>query len=370
VTLIGHLKVQGMEKILIVDDVEINREMLSAIFEDNYEVIQGEDGEEAIEIISRLKKDISLIFLDLMMPKKGGLEVLSYMREAELINHIPVIMITGEATAETDMKAYEYGAADVIYKPFSTKVVTRRAMNLMEQYKSREKIEAELKEKTAELIESREQLANMNEFLLDALGSVVEFRSLESGEHVKRVKSFTQILLKYVQRDYPGYKLSDSDIRLMAQAAALHDVGKIAIPDEILKAPRRLTKEEFGEMKKHTVYGCEILDKFKISNDEFYSYCHDIIRWHHEKYDGGGYPDGLKGEEIPIYCQAVAVADCFDALVSKRVYKDAVCCEESFNMIKRGECGEFSDVMMRCFELAKSEFFDTVNKFSEGEQDK
>jgi len=349
-----------MDKILIVDDAELNREMLSAIFEDRFEVLTASDGEEAINIIEELKTDISLIFLDLIMPKKNGLEVLAHMRYKNLIDHIPVIMITGEATAETDMKAYEYGAADVIYKPFAAKVVIRRADNLIELYKSREKIEAELIEKTAEVEKSRVQLANMNEFLLDALGSVVEFRSLESGAHVQRVKYFTKILLEYVKSSYPQYGLTNKQIRLISQAAALHDVGKIAIPDSILEAPRRLTPEEFDEMKKHTVYGCEILEKFKLSNDEFYKYCYDICRWHHEKVDGRGYPDGLNEKEIPIYCQAVAVADCFDALVSKRVYKDSVSCQESFDMIKNGECGAFSDVMMDCFEKAKEEMFRAV----------
>lgn len=351
-----------MQKILIVDDAQINRELLVSIFEEQYEVLEAADGVEAIRIIDEKKTEISLIFLDLIMPKKNGLDVLAYMRRRDLIDHIPVIMITGEATDETDMKAYEYGAADVIYKPFSAKVVTRRAMNLIEQYKSRELIEQELEVKTKEVIESREQMANMNEFLLDALGSVVEFRSLESGSHVKRVKCFTRILLEYVKSCYPEYGLTSKQIRLMSQAAALHDVGKIAIADEILKAPRKLTIEEFNEMKRHTTYGCEILMKFKFVDDEFFKYCYDICRWHHEKIDGKGYPDGLVGDEIPIYCQAVAVADCFDALVSKRVYKDAVSCIDSYNMIQNGECGAFSEVMMKCFEMAKLEMFMIVEK--------
>lgn len=349
-----------MEKILIADDVEINRQLLGAIFEEQYEVLYAADGNEACEIISRERRNLSIVFLDLIMPNMNGLEVLAFMRFEDLLEYIPVILITTESAVEADIRAYEYGAADIIHKPFSNKVVIRRSMNLMEQYKHRNQMEKELEQRTREVLESQEQLSSMNEFLLDALGSVVEFRSLESGDHVQRVKTFTRIILEYVRSCYPEYGLTASQIRLMSQAAALHDVGKIAIPDEILKAPRKLTKEEFDEMKRHTTYGCEILEKFRILDNDFYRYCYDICRWHHEKYDGKGYPDGLKGDEIPIYCQAAAIADCFDALVSKRVYKDAFECLDAYNMIARGECGVFSDVILRCFELAKLEMFMTV----------
>lgn len=353
-----------MQKILIVDDSEINRGMLSVIFEEQYEVLEAADGEEACNIIDELKSEINLIFLDLMMPKKNGLQVLAHMRHRDMLEHIPVIMITGESTIESDTKAYEYGAADIIYKPFAAKVVMRRAQNLIELYQSREQMEEELIRRTEQLRESQQTLNRTNEFLIDALGSVVEFRSLESGEHVQRVKKFTKVILKHVQSFYPQYGLTNEDIDMISQAAALHDVGKIAIQDEILNAPRRLTKEEFNEMKKHTIYGCEILEKFKLQENKFFHYCYEICRWHHEKVDGKGYPDHLVGDQIPIYCQAVALADCFDALCSKRVYKDAVDTIEAYNMIRDGQCGEFSDVMMDVFDIAKLELFTTYEKIT------
>lgn len=350
-----------MRKILVVDDAEINREMLAEIFEDQFEVLQAADGEEAVKIIDELKMDLSLIFLDLMMPKKNGLEVLAHMRYKNMLEKIPVIMITGEATAESDLKAYEYGAADIIYKPFVTAVVLRRAKNLIEQYRSRDEIEEELARRTAALKESEAKVASTNKFLLEALGSVVEFRSLESGEHVKRVRAYTKIMLDYVRSCFPEYGLTKEKVLMMADAAMLHDIGKIAIPDNILNAPRRLTEEEFAVMKSHTTSGCEILEKFKFQdNSEFYRYCYEICRWHHEKDDGKGYPDGIKGKDIPIYCQAVAIADCFDALVSKRVYKEAVSCKESYDMIVNGECGKFSDTILKAFEMAKDEMFRVV----------
>lgn len=221
-------------------------------------------------------------------------------------------------------------------------------------------MEAELERLKNEFEKNEKQLTKMNLFLLDALGTVVEFRSLESGDHVKRVMTFTKLVLERIKEKYPVYELTDKKIELMAQAAALHDVGKIAIPDEILKAPRKLTAEEFEEMKKHTIFGCEILEKFKFMDNDFYKYCYEICRWHHEKADGKGYPDGLVKEEIPIYCQATAIADCFDALVSKRVYKDSIACEEAFDMIVRGECGQFSEELLDCFKLAKKDLFSFV----------
>jgi len=355
-----------MEKILVVDDAEVNRVILSEIFKEQFEVLEAENGQIACDIIDELSEEIKVIFLDLMMPVKTGLEVLAHMRKKDMLDHIPVIVITGESSVESDSQAYEYGAADIIYKPFSPKVVMRRAQNLMELFQSKKDIEDELAKRTEELKENQEMLANTNEFLLDALGSVVEFRSLESGEHVKRVKKVTKIILKHIQSFYPEYKLTNEDIHMMSQAAALHDVGKIAIPDNILKAPRQLTNEEFIEMKKHTILGCEILDKFKLQNNMFFKYSYDICRWHHEKVDGSGYPDGLKGDEIPIYCQAASIADCFDALCSKRVYKGPVLPVEAFNMIKRGECGAFSDIILDAFDAAKFDLFYTYENHGLG----
>ena len=355
----------SMRKLLIVDDSDINRGILGEIFEDSYDIMEAGDGEEAISLIGRYRNELSAILLDLMMPKKNGLEVLSWMNDEELIERIPVIMITGEATADSDVKAYEFGAADIIYKPFVAKVVIRRTANLVEQYETRREMESELAKRNMELAESHRQLEKTNESLLDALGSVVEFRSLESGEHVKRVKSYTRVILRHMRTAFPEYGLTLSQIDKISSAAALHDLGKIAIPDAILNAPRRLTPEEFAEMKKHTVYGCEILERFKFDESEFYRYCYEICRWHHERADGRGYPDGLTEAEIPVYCQVVGVADCFDALVSKRVYKASMTCEEAFQMIMRGECGTFSENVLKCFEMSKQKLFRIVEEIKD-----
>lgn len=210
--------------------------------------------------------------------------------------------------------------------------------------------------------ETQQIIAKNNEFLINALGSVVEFKSMESGEHIQRVKKFTRIILKHLQVLYPEYGLTDRQVEMISQAAALHDVGKIAIPDSILDKPGRLTAEEFAEMKKHTVYGCEILERFKQEDNEFYKYCYEICRWHHEKYDGRGYPDNLVGEDIPIWAQAVSVADCFDALVSKRVYKAPYEADFAFDMICDGQCGQFSDKIIECLHAAKLEMFAAIEQ--------
>ncbi|MDE6714246.1 MAG: response regulator [Lachnospiraceae bacterium] len=350
--------------LLIADDAELNREILKQIFEGQFNVLEAEDGEQTIKILDERTNEISLLFLDLVMPGKSGLEVMKHMHEKGYMNTIPVIMITGEATAETDEKAYEYGASDIIYKPFDAKVIRRRTLNILELFENRFHMERKLEKRTKELMESRIKLEKSNEFLINALSSVVEFRSLESGEHIKRVKFFTRIFLTYLNKFYPEYDLSKEQINLIVNASALHDIGKIAIPDSILLKPAKLTKDEFEEMKKHTTYGCEILERFRQEDSEFYRYCYDICRYHHERYDGNGYPDKKKGEEIPIWAQVVSIADVFDALISMRVYKTPYATDTAFQMIMDGECGVFSPKILDCFQMAKGILLETSEKFS------
>lgn len=350
-----RIKGEFMKKILIADDAELNREVLKTIFEEQFEVLEAEDGKQAWDIICQQPKDISLVLLDLMMPEMTGLQVMEKMRLGEITDRIPVIMITGEATTESDVKAYELGASDIIYKPFSRRVVMRRALNIIELYEQRADIEKTLEERTKELEDMHKQAEKNNEFLINALSSVVEFRSLESGSHIQRVQQFTKIMLKHWVALYPECGFSKNDIKQMVDASALHDIGKIGISDEILLKPGRLTKEEFEIMKTHTTIGCEILEKFKLEESDFYRYCYDICRYHHERDDGKGYPDHLAGDEIPVWAQVVSVVDVFDALVSPRVYKAPFDVVEACRMIRDGECGTFSPRALACFEAAKFE---------------
>jgi len=345
-----------VKKILIVDDAELNRAILSEVFKKNYIMIEAEDGEMALEIIETERDNLCLVFLDLLMPKKSGMDVLEYMYKHDLTSEIPVIVITGNATIESDVKAYEYGAADVIYKPFSRRVISRRAQNIIELYENRKDMERKLEERTAKLKKN-------SEFLVNALSSVVEFRSLESGEHVQRVQQFTSILLRAWVDLNPECGFTESDISQMINASALHDIGKIAIPDDVLLKPGRLTNEEFAVMKTHTTKGCEILERFKQEDSDFYQYCYDICRYHHEKYDGKGYPDGLSGDDIPVWAQIVSAVDVYDALVSPRVYKDPFPIEEALRMIHDGECGTFNPKIIQCLDAAKDRIIKITKKY-------
>lgn len=350
--------------ILLADDAELNRDLLRQIFEEQFNILEAADGDETVRLLSERKGEIVMLFLDLMMPGKTGLEVMEYMRDQGLDKTVPVIMITGESTADTDVKAYEYGVSDIIYKPFEARVVMRRALNIMELFENRLNIEKKLEERTQKLVAMQKQLEQSNEFLINALSSVVEFRSLESGEHIKRVRYFTRILLNYLQKYYPEYGLTKDQINLIVKASALHDIGKITIPDSILLKPGKLTPQEYEEMKTHTTKGCEILEKFNQEETEFYRYCYDICRYHHERYDGKGYPDGLAGEEIPVWAQVVSIVDVYDALVSKRVYKLPYATNVAVEMIHNGECGVFSPKILECFDLAKEDLFQTSELIS------
>ncbi len=348
------------QQVLIVDDEEVNRVILKQIFEDEFDTLEAADGQNAIYQIEN-NKNIALILLDVIMPVMDGFKVLEYMKEHELIEKIPVILITGESVKDSEDKAYSFGVADVMHKPFYPHIVRRRSKNIIELYQNKHNMELRLKEQEEAIMAKEKEIRQNNEFMIDALSSVVEFRSAETGEHVRRIKYFTRIMLKYLAKYFPKYGLTSNQIDEIARASALHDIGKIGIPDSILLKPGRLTPEEFEIMKTHTTIGCDILENFRENQSrEFYRYCYDICRYHHERWDGNGYPDHLVGDEIPISAQIVAIADVYDALVSPRVYKSVYANNIAFDMIMNGECGQFSPDVLECFELAKADFFNIV----------
>ncbi|MBD5451125.1 MAG: response regulator [Lachnospiraceae bacterium] len=348
------------QKILIVDDEEVNRSILEIMFQTEYEVIQASNGQQAIEQIEN-NDDIVVVLLDIVMPVMDGFGVLEYMQSKDLLGTLPVILITSETIRNSEEKGYSYGVADVIHKPFYPDIVERRTKNIIELYQNKHNMEVRLKEQEEELLAQQKVIQDNNEFMIDALSTVVEFRNLETGDHIRRIKYFTRIMLKYMEKYFPKYGLTKTQIDEIARASALHDVGKIGIPDAILLKPGRLTPEEFEEMKKHTTIGCEILENFREKQpNDFFQYCYEICRWHHERWDGNGYPDHLVGDQIPISAQIVAVADVYDALVSKRVYKGAYANSEAYEMILNGECGQFSPDVLECFQLAKEDFFNIV----------
>ncbi len=348
------------QQILIVDDEEVNRTILSLMFDAEYDIVEAPNGMDAIDAIEK-NQDIALILLDVIMPVMDGFGVLDYMKEKELLEKIPVILITSMTPQESEAKAYEYGIADVMHKPFESNIIKRRARNIIELYQNKKNLEIRLMEREKTIRDQEKAIRENNEFMIDALGSVVEFRSIETGDHVKRIKYLTRILLKYLAKYYPKYEMTPVKIDQIARASALHDIGKIGIPDAILLKPGKLTKDEFEIMKTHTTIGCDILESFKSPYmDDFYKYCYEICRYHHERADGKGYPDHLKGDEIPISAQIVSIADVYEALVSERVYKSAYSNSVAYEMILNGECGQFTDDVIECFKLAKEDFFNLV----------
>lgn len=351
-------------KVLIVDDMEINRDILEDILEEKYVILKAQDGIEALDVIDREKNNLSIILLDLMMPMLDGFGVLEELKKRNLLNRIPVIVISSDDTTENERHCFDYGVSDFIKKPFNDAVVKLRVGNVVDLYSYKNNLEDKVEKQTQILRDQNQRLkmqtarlAESNEKIIDVLGTVVESRNLESGQHINRVKSYTEILARQIMEDYPEYGLTDHIIDVMVPASALHDVGKIAIPDSILLKPGRLTAEEFDVMKTHTTRGCEIIVNIQGAwDDEYAKMSYEICRHHHEKYDGKGYPDGLLGDNIPISAQIVSVADVYDALVNERVYKDAFSKEKAFNMITGGECGQFSPKLMDAFAKVRDKF--------------
>lgn len=324
---------------------------------DEYEILEAGNGYEATAQLEA-NDNIVLILLDVVMPGINGFGVLEYMQEHGLIEKIPVILITGETIIDSDDQAYSFGVADVMHKPFYPHIVRRRGKNIIELYLNKRNMEKRLKEQEEEIRAKEKKIRDGNEFMIDALSSVIEFRNLETGEHIRQIKSFTRIMLKHLMKQFPEYGLTPVKADEIVRASVLHDIGKIGIPDAILLKPGRLTPEEFEIMKSHTTIGCELLEKFhRNRGDDFYHYCYDICRYHHERWDGNGYPDHLKGDEIPISAQVVSIVDVYDALISSRVYKDPYANNVAYDMIINGECGQFSPDILKCFTLAKDDFF-------------
>ncbi len=332
------------QKILIVDDSEINRSILADILEEDYEILEAADGVEAIEMLKEHAEEISAVLLDILMPRKNGFEVLTEMNQQNWIEEIPVIIISAETGSKQVEKAYNLGATDFITRPFDAMIVHRRVVNTVLLYTKQRK----LLNLVVEQINEKEHLSNI---LVDILSHIVEFRNGESGQHIIHIRAFTEVMLRQLQRMTDRYALKKEDITQISLAAALHDIGKIAIDEKILNKPGRLTDEEFALMKTHSLIGSQMLERLPNYQDtKLVRIAWEICRWHHERYDGRGYPDGLKGDEIPIAAQTVALADVYDALISDRCYKKAIPHEKAIQMILDGECGEFNPLLLRCLQ--------------------
>lgn len=348
-------------KILIVDDSEMNREILTEMLGSDYEIMEAEDGLEAVDILQYQMSDIDLILLDIVMPKMDGFDVLRYMKRSCMAEVIPVIMISSESSASYIEKAYSMGAADYIRRPFNALIVGRRVINMLMLYAKQK----QLVQKVADQIYEREK---NNHMMINILSHIVEFRNGESGQHVRNIYLMTEILLQRLQKKSTRYSLEQEDIVRIATASALHDIGKISIADAILNKPGKLTDEEYEIMKTHSMVGANMLQAIAEYEDmPFLQTAYEICRWHHERYDGRGYPDGLRGEEIPVSAQIVSVADVYDALTSERCYKKAFSHEKAITMILNGECGQFNPLLLECLQEASEEIREKLHKKTPGQ---
>lgn len=330
------------ERILIVDDSEMNRAILSEMLSEEYEILEASNGKECMDIISDSRQRISLMLLDLVMPIMDGFEVLAAMNRSHLIENLPVIMISSEDNDSLIRRAYEQGVSDYINRPFDAKVVYRRVFNTIKLYAKQRRLISMV---TSEIMEKEKN----NMMMVTILSHIVEFRNGESGQHVINIRKITEHILETLCARTDRYGLTPQKCAMIVTASAMHDVGKIAIDSEILNKPGRLTKEEFEIMKTHTTIGAQMLNELEVyRKEQMVQMAYDICRWHHERYDGKGYPDGLKGDEIPISAQVVSLADVYDALTSPRVYKPPFTHEKAIEMIMNGECGTFNPILLEC----------------------
>ena len=330
------------ETILIVDDSALNRMVLMEILgKENYTFLEAENGQQAVELLD-CHPEVDLLLLDITMPEIDGFGVLEIMNQYHWIEETPVIMISAEDAYSFIERAYDLGASDYITRPFDARVVCRRVSNTLMLYAKQKR----LVQMVAEQVYEKEKVSNT---MISILSHIVEFRNNESGLHVVHIRTITELLLRRLRKKTDRYPLTEADISLISTASALHDIGKINIPEQILNKPGRLTKEEFDIIKTHSAVGEHMLRQIPFNqNEPLVKVAREICRWHHERWDGRGYPDGLKGDEIPISAQVVSLADVYDALTSERCYKAAFDHETALNMIVNGECGAFNPLLLEC----------------------
>ena len=330
------------ETILIVDDSALNRMVLIEILgKENYTFLETENGQQAVELLD-CHPEVDLLLLDITMPEIDGFGVLEIMNQYHWIEETPVIMISAEDAYSFIERAYDLGASDYITRPFDARVVCRRVSNTLMLYAKQKRLVQML----AEQVYEKEKVSNT---MISILSHIVEFRNNESGLHVVHIRTITELLLRRLRKKTDRYPLTEADISLISTASALHDIGKINIPEQILNKPGRLTKEEFEIVKTHSAVGEHMLRQIPFNqNEPLVKIAREICRWHHERWDGRGYPDGLKGDEIPISAQVVSLADVYDALTSERCYKAAFDHETALNMIVNGECGAFNPLLLEC----------------------
>ncbi|MGN0387414.1 MAG: HD domain-containing phosphohydrolase [Suilimivivens sp.] len=348
-------------RIIIVDENDLCRDTFTHILDNEYIIEQATDDKQAMDILMKNQSDVVVVLIDMLGPTSVGFALLDALADTQLHGKIPVIVVCNPASAEMEEKLFSYGISECIRQPFNESLIRLKVRNVVKLFRYQNELEEKIRHQTKRLEMQNTMLKTEAEFLqksniqiIELLGAMAEYRNLESGEHIRRIKEYTKIVADEVMRSYPEKGLTPELINIIVSASPLHDIGKIAISDTILLKPGKLTDKEFDYMKSHTICGCEILENLKDAwSKEYGRVSMDICRFHHERYDGKGYPEGLKGDEIPLSAQIVAVADVYDALVHERVYKAAIPKEQAFEMIINGECGLFSPELMLCFKKCK-----------------
>ena len=343
------------QKILIVDDSKLNRDILKEILGDAYNYLEAENGNQAIQRIGE-NIGIDLMLLDINMPQMNGFEVLKIMKRSQCIAETPVIMISSEDAVDTMRKAYELGITDYITRPFDSVIVKKRVQNTLGLYMNQKHLINVVYDQVYEKEEN-------NNIMIQIMSNILGSRNSESREHILHIKTATEMMLRQLVKVTDAYPLTEADIALITTASSLHDIGKIRIPEEILNKPGRLTDEEFKIMKKHSELGAAIIKDMDFPQDHpLVHTAWQICRWHHERWDGNGYPDGLKGEEIPIAAQVVSIVDVYDALTSERCYKKAFDHDTAIKMILDGQCGQFNPILLKCFKELGPSFSKLISK--------
>mgnify|MGYP002602182900 FL=1 len=333
---------QEKTQILLVDDSKMNRMLLREILGDGYHILEAENGRECLETLRAEAGNIALVLLDINMPVMDGFEVLKAMNANHTIEDTPVIMISSEDSDAAIRRSYELGASDYVNRPFDARIVYRRVTNTIKLYAKQRR----LVQMVSDQIRARE---NNTDMLVGVLSHIVEFRNGESGAHVRHIRIITETLLHRLLEISSRYSITAEQQDMIPLASALHDIGKIGIDEKILNKPGRLTPEEFKVIQTHSMLGAKMLhDLDGFAEQPLLQTAYEIARWHHERWDGRGYPDGLKGDEIPISAQLVSLADVYDALTSERCYKKAFSHEKAVQMILNGECGAFNPLLLQC----------------------
>ncbi len=366
-----------MKKMLVADNSEMNKSIIHEIFSSQYEIKETASSENVFKILMQNKNDISIVLINETVANNFSKDAVRTLSNMEVFRNVPVILILeGELSQRSKAMNIDFPYCDVITSPVNPYIIRKRVTNLVELYSHQNELEDRVEQQTARILIQNQALrlqerkiSTINNDMLDTLSTVIEYRDVESGRHIHRIKKFTKVMLGALAQRYPEYNMTREKIEMISSASALHDIGKIAIPDSILLSPRRLTYEEFSIMKTHTIKGCELLNHLdSVEKNEYFTYCYDICRYHHEKYDGKGYPDGLVGDQIPIWAQVVSVADCYDALTSERSYKSALTHEQAVEMMRSGACGAFSDKMMNCFTMVLSDFKALAEEYADEKQ--